>query len=98
MKAECERGVTLDFSLFKYVTNNYIYNNNYYTTTTSDSPAHRDSMENMNTGTSQAGVGEFKAGISKSGKKAERTLPAPTSGGKKFIVRCLRKAITFFEK
>ena len=84
LKAECERGITIDISLWKFETSKY------YVTIT-DAPGHRDFVKNMITGTSQAdcavlivaaGVGEFEAGISKNGQTHEHALPAYTLGVK----------------
>ncbi|KAF3831799.1 hypothetical protein GH733_000611 [Mirounga leonina] len=88
LKAERERGITIDISLWKFETNKYYV-------TIIDAPGHRDFIENMITGTSQAdcavlivaaGVGEFEAGISKNGQTREHALLAYTLGVKQLIV------------
>uniref|UniRef100_A0A8C0SZ16 Tr-type G domain-containing protein n=1 Tax=Canis lupus familiaris TaxID=9615 RepID=A0A8C0SZ16_CANLF len=88
LKAERERGITIDISLWKFETSKY------YVTIT-DAPGHRDFIKNMITGTSQAdcavliaaaGVGEFEAGISKNGQTREHALLAYTLGVKQLIV------------
>merc|ERR1712004_773681 len=67
LKAERERGITIDIALWKFETPKYYV-------TIIDAPGHRDFIKNMITGTSQAdcgvliiaaGTGEFEAGISK---------------------------------
>merc|ERR1712214_97715 len=88
LKAERERGITIDISLWKFETNKYYV-------TIIDAPGHRDFIKNMITGTSQAdcavlivaaGVGEFEAGISKNGQTREHALLAFTLGVKQLIV------------
>ncbi|MBZ3869279.1 Dymeclin [Sciurus carolinensis] len=88
LKAECERGITIDISLWKFETSKYY-------ATIIDAPGHRDFIKNMITGTSQAdcavlivaaGVGEFEAGISKTGQTREHALLAYTPGVKQLIV------------
>jgi len=92
LKAERERGITIDISLWKFETNKYYY-------TVIDAPGHRDFIKNMITGTSQADVallmiaspqGEFEAGISKDGQTREHGLLAFTLGVKQMIV-CTNK-------
>jgi elongation factor 1-alpha len=69
LKAERERGITIDIALWKFETAKSVF-------TIIDAPGHRDFIKNMITGTSQAdaailiiasGTGEFEAGISKEG-------------------------------
>uniref|UniRef100_H2YZS9 Tr-type G domain-containing protein n=1 Tax=Ciona savignyi TaxID=51511 RepID=H2YZS9_CIOSA len=88
LKAERERGITIDIALWKFETNNYQI-------TIIDAPGHRDFIKNMITGTSQAdcavlivaaGVGEFEAGISKNGQTREHALLAFTLGVKQIIL------------
>uniref|UniRef100_A0A4W5KLP7 Elongation factor 1-alpha n=1 Tax=Hucho hucho TaxID=62062 RepID=A0A4W5KLP7_9TELE len=88
LKAERERGITIDISLWKFETGRYYV-------TIIDAPGHRDFIKNMITGTSQAdcavlvvagGVGEFEAGISKNGQTREHALLAYTLGVKQLIV------------
>jgi elongation factor 1-alpha len=88
LKAERERGITIDISLFKFQTDNFYF-------TIIDAPGHRDFIKNMITGTSQAdvailivasGTGEFEAGIGKNGQTREHGLLAFTLGVKQMIV------------
>jgi len=88
LKAERERGITIDISLWKFETPRYYV-------TIIDAPGHRDFIKNMITGTSQAdcavlviasGQGEFEAGISKNGQTREHALLAFTLGVKQLIV------------
>jgi len=88
LKAERERGITIDIALWKFETN-------VYEVTIIDAPGHRDFIKNMITGTSQAdcailivaaGVGEFEAGIAKNGQTREHALLAFTLGVKQLIV------------
>merc|ERR1712096_68775 len=88
LKAERERGITIDIALWKFETSKFHV-------TIIDAPGHRDFIKNMITGTSQAdcgvlivaaGVGEFEAGISKNGQTREHALLAYTLGVKQLIV------------
>jgi len=88
LKAERERGITIDIALWKFETKKYYV-------TIIDAPGHRDFIKNMITGTSQAdcgvlivaaGTGEFEAGISKNGQTREHALLAYTLGVKQLIV------------
>jgi elongation factor 1-alpha len=90
LKAERERGITIDIALWKFETEKYVF-------TIIDAPGHRDFIKNMITGTSQADVavlmiasppGEFEAGISKDGQTREHALLALTLGIKQMIVCC----------
>jgi len=95
LKAERERGITIDIALWKFETDTYYV-------TVIDAPGHRDFIKNMITGTSQAdcavlivasGTGEFEAGISKNGQTREHALLAFTLGVKQMIV-CTNKMDT----
>lgn len=88
LKAERERGITIDIALWKFETTKF-------EVTIIDAPGHRDFIKNMITGTSQAdcavlivaaGVGEFEAGIAKNGQTREHALLAFTLGVKQMIV------------
>merc|ERR1719481_687271 len=88
LKAERERGITIDIALWKFETSKFFV-------TIIDAPGHRDFIKNMITGTSQAdcavlivaaGTGEFEAGISKNGQTREHVLLCFTLGVKQIIV------------
>merc|ERR1712134_186491 len=88
LKAERERGITIDIALWKFETPKYYV-------PIIDAPGHRAFIKNMITGTSQAdcgvliiaaGTGEFEAGISKNGQTREHALLAYTLGVKQLIV------------
>ncbi|XP_063955107.1 elongation factor 1-alpha 2-like isoform X2 [Lytechinus pictus] len=88
LKAERERGITIDIALWKFETEKY-------EVTVIDAPGHRDFIKNMITGTSQAdcgvlvvaaGVGEFEAGISTHGQTREHALLCYTLGVKQLVV------------
>jgi len=88
LKAERERGITIDIALWKFETGKYHV-------TIIDAPGHRDFIKNMITGTSQADCavlivaassGEFESGISKNGQTREHALLAYTLGVKQMIV------------
>lgn len=88
LKAERERGITIDIALWKFETPKYFF-------TVIDAPGHRDFIKNMITGTSQADcallviaspTGEFEAGIAKDGQTREHALLAYTLGVKQLIV------------
>jgi len=88
LKAERERGITIDIQLMKFHTEKFFV-------TIIDAPGHRDFIKNMITGTSQAdcailivasSTGEFESGISKDGQTREHALLAYTLGVKQMIV------------
>merc|ERR1711957_953180 len=88
LKAERERGITIDIALWKFESSKRTY-------TVIDAPGHRDFIKNMITGTSQAdaavlmiasGEGEFEAGFSKDGQTREHALLAQTMGVGQMIV------------
>ena len=88
LKAERERGITIDIALWKFESDKRIF-------TIIDAPGHRDFIKNMITGTSQAdaavlmiasGNGEFEAGFSKDGQTREHALLAQTMGVKEMVV------------
>jgi len=88
LKAERERGITIDIALWKFETPKYHC-------TVIDAPGHRDFIKNMITGTSQADCsvliidstqGGFEAGISKDGQTREHALLSYTLGVKQMIV------------
>merc|ERR1711977_109959 len=102
LKAERERGITIDIALWKFETPKYYI-------TIIDAPGHRDFIKNMITGTSQADCavlviaspsGEFEAGISKNGQTREHALLAFTLGVKQMIVAINKmdeKTVSFSE-
>ena len=88
LKAERERGITIDIALWKFETPKFSY-------TVIDAPGHRDFIKNMITGTSQADVallcidsttGGFAGGWSSEGQTKEHILLANTLGVKQMIV------------
>ena len=88
LKAERERGITINITLNKFETDKYFC-------TIIDAPGHRDFIKNMITGTSQADfailvisskAGEYEAGISKDGQTKEHALLAFTLGVRQLIV------------
>jgi elongation factor 1-alpha len=92
LKAERERGITIDIALWKFETKKYYF-------TIIDAPGHRDFIKNMITGTSQADVAilvipastcEFEAAYAKTGQLREHALLAFTLGVKQMIV-CVNK-------
>jgi len=87
LKAERERGITIDIALWKFESAKRIF-------TIIDAPGHRDFIKNMITGTSQADVamlvvpaesGGFEAAFSKEGQTREHALLAFTLGVKQMI-------------
>lgn len=90
LKAEKERGITIDCSLMKFESEKAAF-------TIIDAPGHKDFIKNMITGASQADVallmiaappGEFEQGWSAGGQTKEHALLASTMGVKQMIVCC----------
>lgn len=88
LKAERERGITIDIALWKFKTESYDF-------TVIDAPGHRDFIKNMITGTSQADVAlllvdaskeGYETGFAKDGQTREHALLAYTLGVKQMIV------------
>jgi len=90
LKAERERGITIDISIWKFQTTNYCC-------TLIDAPGHRDFIKNMITGASEADCvvliidstpGAFEAGFCKDGQTREHALLAFTLGASQMTCCC----------
>ncbi|BBN15231.1 elongation factor 1-alpha [Marchantia polymorpha subsp. ruderalis] len=90
LKAERERGITINIALWKFETSKY-------NCTVIDAPGHRDFIKNMITGTSQADcavliidstTGGFEAGFSNDGQTREHALLAYTLGVEQIVCCC----------
>ena len=90
LKAERGRGNTIDITLSKFETTNYLF-------MVIDSPGHRDFTKNMITGTSQddcfvliidSTIGSFESSFSQDGKTREHALLAFTLGVRQMICCC----------
>lgn len=88
LKAERERGITIDITLRQFKTERY-------SVTVIDAPGHKDFIKNMITGATQAdcailvvsaGTGEFEVGISNDGQTREHLLLCNTLGVESLIV------------
>lgn len=88
LKAERERGVTIDISMWKFESPKYQF-------TVIDAPGHRDFIKNMITGTSRADIallvidsvcGDFEASWGAAGQTKEHALLAITLGVDQMIV------------
>lgn len=95
LKAERERGITIDIALWKFTTEKFYF-------TIIDAPGHKDFIKNMITGTAQADVcilvidgAGFEAGISEDGSTREHALLANTLGIKQLI--CFINKIDAFD-
>ncbi|KAH7521715.1 hypothetical protein FEM48_Zijuj07G0062100 [Ziziphus jujuba var. spinosa] len=95
LKAERERGITIDASSLAFGTPKYIV-------TVSDAPGHRDFIKNMITGTSKADCAVliidstpdgFEVGFSMNGQTREHALLAHTLGVKQLICYCNKVTI-----
>uniref|UniRef100_G3UIY9 Tr-type G domain-containing protein n=1 Tax=Loxodonta africana TaxID=9785 RepID=G3UIY9_LOXAF len=93
LKAECERGIAIDISLWKSETSKYYV-------IIIDTPGHGDFIRNMITADCSvlivaAGVGEFEAGISKNGQTREHALLAYTQ---KRYEEIIKEVSTYIKK
>ena len=88
LKAEREKGMTIDISLFRFEGLKYDF-------TVIDTPGHRDFIKNMITGTTQADAAllvvdgspdGFQVGMARDGQTREHSLLAFTLGVKQMVV------------
>ncbi|KAH9944425.1 translation elongation factor [Epithele typhae] len=79
LKAERERGITIDIALWKFETPKYMV-------TVIDAPGHRDFIKNMITGTSQADALSSSLPVVLDGQTREHALLAFTLGVRQLIV------------